>query len=1143
LVPALQRSSSKREHKSRLLKNLQALHISNSNTSLVGNATADGSTMNELTPSSMAASSTPHDATTASAVIRALPELPSSAVNNIYVHYLRNPPEANLPQFCTTTEDLDLGHLKARVHLRNKKFTSALRTLLPTLIAVEVCVTGSARALTGGSSGERQTYNRAALLELGELYYLRGKIQLEAARTTSVVSFPFQVGSSGLFDRVTALLPVCATAAIPVMRKASEGCKTPIPLTAPASGSGTEPAAQTVGRRFAQGGASARVRGKTAATGAAAAAAAKVKADPKPAAQTLAITTRETRTYTSAADLCWDAMKWFQRAKEVARLAGDEIGAARAANSLAQCHLLPTFVPHALFKIPLDRAADLSTTAPAPLDSKGRQRPRKASLREVQICMKGALDVHQHSCLPLPLIDAYLNLAEMCELLGNPTDGVAFWREAKDLFQYLFADGVLVPLVRRASASFVCKARNLIDRMVQYMYVLDATTVNSNLQLLDMQIIFGHEVERLQGRNAARSQAVAAWLPDVLTRLIVGDTTVPAAPSGGNNAASQRAAQKSKRKTISRVSRFFSRLFRSDSNPELPQTASQEPSTVSSVSFAERTEGPTHRRVSNGSPPKSSMRSDISSVQRSSATGGSGKATNSFDSFIERSGFNAQLDMRRFYNIMNAGLVAEKVHDFGWSRLVEHEALLKSIVKVPAPAVRSQSDSSASTVPPGFVQNAATDLSSLVSLNLRAKLDFAIKFRRLAMAQFLHEHVLRRAQLTVDDDLDGGDGWMAGDAYGELDLAPGSEAAAVAALFRSSLRLKAPLTPRSDSTPRSNSFSGLALGNLSPHKAALLNLAARGGSPSRAAAVDLPIDPYADFDWMDESFADYTPHGRSLQIRAMIERMQGSSAREGSGSRNKYRRVALGVDTAQFSALFMPEFDEAHHFTAEEVQHASSEHLQHHRNATGSSLTDNWINADNADRPSCVAGIDAEYLRGLDSRAETVLVQRAWRCYLLLQNAQRGYRSAEGSVGSLGHVRHEARSALCSLSLNMVRLRAFSRQYQTSMLDFERLQTDLPVLPVSIDAAGNVAHSDSALSLIQSEAEVLRNGTASVEQIRAVRRTAREHRSRQAVLLHQRLPYVVYTIHVRIVCNNLIFCILPLLTIFTLDSYCRWRTI
>jgi hypothetical protein len=580
---------------------------------------------------------------------------------------------------------------------------------------------------------------------------------------------------------------------------------------------------------------------------------------------------------------------------------------------------------------------------------------------------------------------------------------------------------------------------------------------------------------------------------------------------------SQRAAQKSKRKTISRVSRFFSRLFRSESNPEQPQMATQEPSTASSVTFAERAEGPTQRRVSNGSPTKSSMRSDISSVQRSSATGGSGKATNSFDSFIERSGFNAQLDMRRFYNIMNAGLVAEKVHDFGWARLVEHESLLKTLGKVPAPAVRSQSDSSASTVPPGFVPNAATDLSSLVSLNLRAKLDFAVKYRRLAVAQFLHEHVLRRAQLMVDDDLDGGDGWLAGDAYGELDLAPGSEAAAVAALFRStSLRLKIPLTPRSDASQKGNSFSSFMLGGMSPHKAALMNLAARGGSPARASAVDLPLDPYADFDWMDESFADYTPHGRSLQIRAMIERMQGSSSREGSGSRNKYRRVALGVDTAQFSALFMPEFDEAHHFTAEEVQHASSEHLQHHRNATGSSLTDNWVNADNADKPSCVAGIDADFLRGLDSRAETVLVQRAWRCYLLLQNAQRGYRSAEGSVGSLGHVRHEARSALCSLSLNMVRLRAFSRQYQSTMLDFERLQTELPVLPVSIDASGNVCHSDSALSVIQSEAEVLHSGTASVEQIRAARRTAREHRSRQAVLLHQRLPYVVYTIHVSI---------------------------
>ncbi len=44
---------------------------------------------------------------------------------------------------------------------------------------------------------------------------------------------------------------------------------------------------------------------------------------------------------------------------------------------------------------------------------------RLASVAEVQASMEFALEVNLHSCLPLPLIDSYLNLAEMCELTGK----------------------------------------------------------------------------------------------------------------------------------------------------------------------------------------------------------------------------------------------------------------------------------------------------------------------------------------------------------------------------------------------------------------------------------------------------------------------------------------------------------------------------------------------------------------------------------------------------------------------------------------------------------------------------------------------------------------------------------------------------
>ena len=478
----LKRSLSKRKRKSRLLNNLQALHVSNSNNNLngvsplntsrsdptkenkLGNIGSGGGIGNTATSAHPLPPPTPFPNTITGSITSnrnsGISTAAAAAVSSIYLHYLRNPPEANLPQFCATVEDLDLGSLKARLHYKNKKYAEALKFLLPTLIGVELMVIGTSQRIVskGGTKHETQQqqpfWSRQALLELGDLYYLRGKIQLEAAKSCSDVTYPLQVGSKDLFERVQSALAV-STPTTPSTTTAATCMSPRLNPTAsdtPRAATGLQYGAE---RRFCKNTRSKRTRreGSTPVPTSAIAGASPnsffkkdTHTDTMPTSEALNMTCREPKLYETPADMCWDALQWFHRAKDVARIAGDEIGGALAANALASCHLLPAFAPHALFKVPLDKTLDLSssttaTTTPPPslneskvtvagesVSKKASLREvkqegvgKKASLREVQHSMEWALEVHSQSCLPLPLMDAYMNLAEMCELQGKYT--------------------------------------------------------------------------------------------------------------------------------------------------------------------------------------------------------------------------------------------------------------------------------------------------------------------------------------------------------------------------------------------------------------------------------------------------------------------------------------------------------------------------------------------------------------------------------------------------------------------------------------------------------------------------------------------------------------------------------------------------
>jgi hypothetical protein len=88
--------------------------------------------------------------------------------------------ESCLPSYCSSDFNEDLGELTARNLMHARQYVRALQQVTPTLCSVEAAVGG----LTGSTDG---------LIELGRLYYLRGKIQQLGALEKNAIQYPFQV--------------------------------------------------------------------------------------------------------------------------------------------------------------------------------------------------------------------------------------------------------------------------------------------------------------------------------------------------------------------------------------------------------------------------------------------------------------------------------------------------------------------------------------------------------------------------------------------------------------------------------------------------------------------------------------------------------------------------------------------------------------------------------------------------------------------------------------------------------------------------------------------------------------------------------------------------------------------------------------
>lgn len=162
------------------------------------------------------------------------------------------------------------------------------------------------------------------------LYYLRGEIQLEAAKS-SVVKYPFTIGSSQLFAAIHLVYEQIGLAPKQGGHYSSPNANYP-PYKAYTLSNPVNKAYNT--NNYPSFGNNSNIRPMN-------------LTNPS---NELAMTCQNSMQYKSPSDLLWDAMKWFQRAWDLYDSIDNCVNASKAANKLAACHLEALYIPCVFFQ-------------------------------------------------------------------------------------------------------------------------------------------------------------------------------------------------------------------------------------------------------------------------------------------------------------------------------------------------------------------------------------------------------------------------------------------------------------------------------------------------------------------------------------------------------------------------------------------------------------------------------------------------------------------------------------------------------------------------------------------------------------------------------------------------------------------------
>lgn len=546
-----------------------------------------------------------------------------------------------------------------------------------------------------------------------------------------------------------------------------------------------------------------------------------------------------------------------------------------------------------------------------------------------------------------------------------------FWYQARNLYLHLYADGSLIPLLRRATLDFIAELRDILNRIVRFLWVFEKSIINQNLFLLDMQVVFTQECERAERAALDRARAVSTTLDGILYAL-----------TPLNDA-----------KTASVAHKFWTMSLQLD-------------------------HGDRH------------FLNDFALEFVSSVNA-------SFTDFVHRNKYaNFRSREKDFYNDVNKGVVVDKLFDFGWKEHLTH-AMIRSNGNNTAVVTSATTDNHAAsnsgnrTPVASVTPNAGSNVSSISAWFLSPAHANGASQQAASAAKYscipvcLREHILHcspqdeeeeepdddddatstasdaHAMSETDEDLDAkqydhekdddcstafappeprslGIGTR-GHQSGSKQASPGGggrvSRESSTQDFKGERRTSK--TDMGNSTTRSKTAAG-AVGDAAT---------ALGTSSSS------PLDPYSDFQWMGHGYAAYA----TLSLFS-----------EGTASRND--PITSNQDISMIASDHHCSSDVHAHRDASRVMPEFEENMfelidQHIRSLPVAQQADGLV----------------RYIRDVELAAESIMIQRLWRCHLQVRNAIRNYTVA--NKHSLDMLKHKVRNTLQNISLHMTRLR------------------------------------------------------------------------------------------------------------------------